>query len=49
MTPIRQGHKLIRRKALKVVFSSEFPRSAGARVAEWSMSTVRPAMPSMAG
>src|SRR6476620_9450933 len=34
MVPIRHGHRLTRRSALKVVLSSEFPRSASARVAE---------------
>jgi hypothetical protein len=32
MAPIRQGHRLTRRSALKVVLSSELPRSVGARV-----------------
>ena len=41
MAPMRQGQRLIRRSALKVVFSSELPRSAGARVAACSRLTVR--------
>jgi hypothetical protein len=31
IAPIRQGQRLTRRSALKVVLSREFPRSAGAR------------------
>jgi hypothetical protein len=38
---IRHGHKVTRRSALKVVLSSEFPRSASARVAEWRALMVR--------
>src|SRR5919112_5862503 len=41
IAPIRQGHRLTRRRALNVVLSSEFPRSATARVAQCSMLTVR--------
>jgi hypothetical protein len=33
MAPMRQGQRLTRRSALKVVLSRELPRSAGARVA----------------
>src|SRR3954468_6079934 len=33
IAPIRQGHRLTRRSALKVVLSSALPRSASARVA----------------
>src|SRR3954468_4849835 len=33
IAPIRQGHRLTRRSALKVVLSRELPRSASARVA----------------
>ena len=41
MAPMRQGQRLTRRSALKVVLSSELPRSAGARVAACSRLTVR--------
>ena len=41
MLPIRHGHRLTRRSALKVVLSSEFPRSASARVAECRALMVR--------
>src|SRR3954447_12947263 len=41
MAPMRQGQRLTRRSALKVVLSRELPRSAGARVAACSRFTVR--------
>jgi hypothetical protein len=41
IAPMRQGQRLTRRSALKVVLSRELPRSAGARVAACSRLTVR--------
>jgi hypothetical protein len=35
IAPIRHGHKVTRRRPLKVALSSKFPRSASAQVAEW--------------
>ena len=41
MAPMRQGQRLTRRIALKVILSWELPRSVGARVAACSRFTVR--------